>query len=115
MQPAVITYLEISQLGELLAALVEPAGEGLDLLVHDLVRSYVAALGEFLAANVAGIWPFAGVTSLVCLMVHVSECVRVKEMFTYAICTFKFPSWENLCPHEGSLHSCLLVSGWQAI
>jgi hypothetical protein len=60
-------YLEVAELRELLPTVVELAGERLDLLMHNLVRSYVAALCECLAALLADVWSFTGVAALMCL------------------------------------------------
>lgn len=57
-------YLQVPQLCELLAAVVEFAGEGLDLLMNDLVCTDVASLREGLSTDVAVIRPFAGVSPL---------------------------------------------------
>lgn len=57
-------YLEIAQLGEFLAAVVEETGEGFCLEVGDLVGADVAALGEALVADVAFEGFFAGVSAL---------------------------------------------------
>lgn len=61
-------YLQVSKLGKLLAAVIKLAGEWLDLLVHNLVCSYVSTLSECLATNVALVRAFAGVASFVCLI-----------------------------------------------
>ena len=52
---------------KLLAALVKPAGERLDLLVNDSVRANVASLRKCLAADLALVRALAGVPALVCL------------------------------------------------
>jgi hypothetical protein len=54
-------------LGELLAAVVQQAGEGLCLEVGDLVGADVAALGEALVADVAFEGFFACVSALMSL------------------------------------------------
>lgn len=61
-------YLEIAQLSELLAAVVESAGEGLDLLVYDLVGANVASLCKSLPTDVTAVGPLSCVTPLVCLL-----------------------------------------------
>jgi hypothetical protein len=48
----------------LFTTVVEPAREWLDLLMHDLVCSNVAALGKGLAADVAVVRAFSRVSSL---------------------------------------------------
>jgi hypothetical protein len=58
--------LEVAELSELLAALVELARVGLDLLVDDLVGADVAPLGECLVAD------FARVGSLACVSTFMS-------------------------------------------
>lgn len=61
-------HFEISKLGELLAAVVELAGEWLDLLMNNLVGSNVAALGERLAADLAIVRPLPSVSPFVSLI-----------------------------------------------
>ena len=61
------TDLEIAQLGELLAAVVKFACEGLDLLMNNLMGSDVPPLGESLATDLAIIRPFASVSPFMCL------------------------------------------------
>jgi hypothetical protein len=51
-------------LSELLAAVIEPAGERLDLLMHDLVCTHVATMRKGLAADVATVWTLSCVASL---------------------------------------------------
>lgn len=80
-------YLEVAELSELLPALVQSASEGLDLLVDDLVRSNIAALSEGLAANVAVVWSFSGVSPFVSLA-GVSE----NDQTSIAILTLRLPS-----------------------
>jgi hypothetical protein len=95
-------YLEVTKLCELLAAVVELAGERLDLLVDNLVCSDIAALCERLAADVTGVWPLAGVTALMCLCRVLAMSLETEVHFR----TFKLPSCENRWPQDGSLHSC---------
>lgn len=52
---------------ELLATALELAGEGLDVLVDNLVSSHIAALGKSLAADVAVVRPLARVAAFVSL------------------------------------------------
>jgi hypothetical protein len=61
-------YLQVSKLGELLAAVVKLAGEWFDLLVHDLVCPDVTTLRKCLATDVALVRTFTGVASFVCLV-----------------------------------------------
>lgn len=65
------THLEIAKLGELLATVVELAGEWLDLLMDNLVCAYVAALSKCLSADVTAVWALASMPSLVRLLVSV--------------------------------------------
>ena len=58
-------------MSELLATVVKLAGEGLDLLVHNLVCSNIAPLGKGFATNIATVGSFASVSSLVCLVILV--------------------------------------------
>jgi hypothetical protein len=60
-------YLQVAQLSELFAAVVELAAEWLDLLVNDLVCSNVATLGKTLSADVTAVWTLPSVSPLVCL------------------------------------------------
>jgi hypothetical protein len=50
-----ITYLEVSKLGELLPTIIQSAGEGLDLLVNNLVCTNIATLCKCFAANIAAV------------------------------------------------------------
>jgi hypothetical protein len=63
------SYLEVSQLRELLPAVVQQAGERLRVLVGDFVRADVAALGEALLADITGEGLFAGMAALMGLEV----------------------------------------------
>lgn len=60
-------YLQISQLGELLAAILELAQERLDLFMYNLVCTDITSLGEALATMVARVWAFPSMSSLMCL------------------------------------------------
>jgi len=60
----ILVRLQVAKLSELLAAIVEFAGERLDLLVHDLVRSDVSTLRKRFTTNVALVRPLTSVTSL---------------------------------------------------
>jgi hypothetical protein len=60
-------YLQVTQLSELFAAVVELAAEWLDLLVNDLVCSNVATLGKTLPADVTAVWSLPSVSPLMCL------------------------------------------------
>lgn len=59
--------LQVAELSKLLATVVEFASEGLDLLVDDLMSSYVAALSKCLPTNVATVRSLPSVSSFVCL------------------------------------------------
>lgn len=61
------TDLQISQLCELLPAIIKLTGERLNLLVNNLVGTYIATLREGLATDVATVRPLACVSPLVCL------------------------------------------------
>ena len=61
------TYLEVAQLCKLLPAVVELAGKRLDLLVHNLVCTHVAALSKCLAADVTAVRALSCVAPLMCL------------------------------------------------
>lgn len=67
-QSHLLTHLQVSELSELLATTLQLTGEGLDMLMDDLVRANVAALSEGLAADVAVVWSLASVTTLVSLL-----------------------------------------------
>jgi hypothetical protein len=68
------TYLEIAELGELLAAVVKAADERLGGRVHNHVGAHVAALGKALAAQGALVRTLAGVATLVGL--HMRQKAR---------------------------------------
>lgn len=70
---SVLAYLQVSKLRELLATAFKLAGEGLDVLVHDLVRPYVATLGKRLTADVAVVWSLASVATFVSLVPSASS------------------------------------------
>ena len=59
------TNLEVSELGEGLAAVIESAEVWFGLIVNDLVGADVAALGEPLATDIACKWSVTGMSSLV--------------------------------------------------
>lgn len=65
----VLVGLKVSELGKLLAAVVELAGVGFDLLVDNLVGAHISALSEPLAANVAAVRPLPSVASFVSLQI----------------------------------------------
>lgn len=67
------SYLQVSKLSKLLAAVVKLACEWLDLLVHDLVRSDIPTLCECFATYVTLVRPLTGMASFVCL-VWISTC-----------------------------------------
>lgn len=58
------THFQIAQLCELLPALVESASEGFDLLMDNLMCPHITALGESFSTDVAIVWAFTGVPSL---------------------------------------------------
>jgi hypothetical protein len=62
-----VTYLQIAQLSELLPAIIELAGKRLDLLMNDLVSTYVAPLRKGLPTNIATVRTLACVSPLMCL------------------------------------------------
>ena len=61
------SYLEIAQLGKLLATVVEPAQVRLGLVVDDLVGAHVTALSEPFPTDFAMIWTLPGVAAFVSL------------------------------------------------
>lgn len=63
------TYLKVTELSELLAAIVKLAGEWLDLLVDDLVCPDIAALSKCLSTNITAVGAFSSMASLVGLEV----------------------------------------------
>lgn len=72
------------------------------MLVNDLVRAHVTALSKCLATDIAVVRSLASVATLVGLFLSAPAYqLPVDEEHT-----FRFPSWENLCPHDGSLHTC---------
>jgi hypothetical protein len=71
-----VIYLEVAQLSELLAAVIESASERLDLLVDDFVRANIAALRKGLAADITAIWTFSSMTPLMCLQTKLAKVDR---------------------------------------
>jgi hypothetical protein len=61
------SYLEVSELGELLPTLLQLAGVWFRSIMDDFVGTNVALLSKAFPADIALIWSFAGVTALVCL------------------------------------------------
>ncbi len=61
------TYLQVAELSELLATIIESTCERLDLLMHNLVSTNIAPLSKRLAANVAAVWSLSSVSPLMCL------------------------------------------------
>ena len=59
--------LQVTQLSELLAAVIELACKGFDLLMDDLVCTNIASLGKRLATNFATVWSLSSMSPLVCL------------------------------------------------
>jgi hypothetical protein len=70
------THLQITQLGELFPTVVQLASKGFDLLVYDLVGAHIAPLCEGFAADVAVVWPFSSMPSLMGL----ARSVRVADV-----------------------------------
>lgn len=60
-------YLEVPELSEPLATLLESAGKGLGPFMHNLVRTHVAPLRKSSSTFFARIWPFTRVSTLMCL------------------------------------------------
>jgi 16S rRNA G527 N7-methylase RsmG len=58
-------------LGELLAAVIQSASEGLDLLMHNFVCANITTLRKRFTTDVALIRAFTSVASLVSLSIHV--------------------------------------------
>jgi hypothetical protein len=93
-------YFEVAELCELLAALIETTKVGPRLIVDDLMGADIPALSESLPTDFALVWAFSGMPSFVRLKAFISQDRR-RLSITH---TFKFPSWEKLRPHPGSLH-----------
>lgn len=74
------SYLEVSELGEALPAAFELAEERLRLLVHDLVRPYVAALGETLATTFTRVGTFTRVAPFMRLQLAISLIVVPRDL-----------------------------------
>jgi hypothetical protein len=72
-----MTYLQVAQLSELFVALLQPTLEWFDLLVHNPVRSNVTTLREGFPTDLAGIWSFTSVPSLVCLALLERKTVTI--------------------------------------
>ena len=70
-----ISYLEIAKLSELFSAIIQLARKRFYLLMHDFMCSNIAALSECLSTDVALVWSFSSVASLVCLPRRVSNSV----------------------------------------
>jgi hypothetical protein len=58
------TYLQVTELSELLSAVIQSARERFDLLVNDLVCTDVATLGKSLAADVTAVWSLSSMAPL---------------------------------------------------
>jgi hypothetical protein len=58
-----VTYLEVSELSELFAAVVESAEIWFGCIVNDLVGANVAALCESLSTDFARVWSFTCMAS----------------------------------------------------
>jgi hypothetical protein len=85
------TNLEIAELGELFAALIETAEVGLGLIVDDLVGTYVSTLGKSLAADFTSVWAFSGVPSFVSLSRYVISMAMRSNVMLLSL-TLRFPS-----------------------
>jgi hypothetical protein len=83
------TNLEVSELRELLAALVKAAKIRLGLLVDDLVGANVSALSESLSTDLTLVWPLACMASLMSLYITVSFQHGLKGVWSN---TLRFPS-----------------------
>ena len=104
----VLVRFQVAELGEVLAAVVQLASVGLCGRVHDLVRSDVSVLGEGLAADVAVVGSFAGVSSFVGL-----EVAELAEAL--ATCGFFAEKGLDTCMCTGvNVEMCLLVERFVA-
>jgi len=65
----VLVGLEVSKLGELLAAVIESAEIWFGCIVNDLVGANISALSEPLSTDFAWVWSFACMATLVSLEV----------------------------------------------
>jgi hypothetical protein len=79
------SYLQVSELGELLSAIVKAAEVRFGMIVDDFVSPYVSTLGEAFAALLALIGSFASVSSFVGLSVHVSDKMRSVKAASYVL------------------------------
>ena len=61
------THLEVSELSEQFAAVIESAEVGLGPIMNDLVGTYIAALGETFPTDLAVIWALSSMSSFMCL------------------------------------------------
>jgi hypothetical protein len=96
-----MTYLQVPQLGKLLSTVIQSASEWFDLLVDDLVCTDIATLGKCFAADIAAVRALSGMAPLMRLETELaSVCMHISTIHT-----FRLPSWENLCPQPGALHS----------
>lgn len=60
-------YLQVAELGELLATVVKPAGKWLHLLMNNFVCTNVTPLSKHLTTDVAAVGSFSSVAPFVCL------------------------------------------------
>jgi hypothetical protein len=74
------TNLEVAQLCELFPTVLKLANVRFLLFMDDFVCPYVAPLGEALAANLAMVWPFAGMAAFVGLF---ATCQKKKTMHLF--------------------------------
>ena len=75
------TYFEITELRELLAAIIETTEIGLRLIVDDLVGADVPALRESLPTDFTMVWAFSSVPSFMCLKFFVSQDRETEIVF----------------------------------
>ena len=74
------TCLEVAKLGELLPTIIKLAGEGLDLLVNNLVSTHVATLRKGFPTDIATVRPFAGVSPFVSLQWSNRHLTRICDL-----------------------------------
>lgn len=58
------SYLQVTELGKLLATLIQQTGEWFGMQMGDLVGTDIAALSKALVADVTRKWLFTGVPTL---------------------------------------------------
>jgi len=80
----VLVRLEVSELGKLLAAIVELAGKGFDLLVDNLVGAHISALSECLPADVAAVRSLSSVASFMSLQIaKLGESLAARRLLAH--------------------------------